>query len=143
MPLERMRQNEVIGVTYAAALMTIFGAIALFLSCVGVYGITAYLVSSRTHEIGIRIALGARAPNVIRLVFRRGARAALVGMAVGLLLATGLARLLASIIWGVNSTDPAVFLAIPPALGLAVGAAIYLPARNALKIDPIAALRNE
>jgi ABC-type antimicrobial peptide transport system permease subunit len=64
-------------------------------------------------------------------------------MAVGLLLATGLARLLASIIWGVNSTDPAVFLAIPPALGLAVGAAIYLPARNALKIDPIAALRNE
>jgi putative ABC transport system permease protein len=143
MPLERMRENEVIGVTYAAALMTVFGGIALLLSCVGVYGMTAYLVSTRTHEIGIRMALGARATNVIRLVFRQGARAALVGMAVGLLAAIGFARLLASIIWGVNSTDPAVFLAVPLALGVAVGLAIYLPARKALRIDPVIALRNE
>ncbi|HZT68774.1 MAG TPA: ABC transporter permease [Terriglobia bacterium] len=143
MPLERMRENEVIGITYAAALLTIFGGIALLLSCVGVYGMTAYLVSARTHEIGIRMALGASAKNVIRLVFKQGARAAFAGMALGLLVAIGLARLLATMIWGVSSMDPVVFLAVPAALGVAVGAAIYLPARKTLRIDPIAALRNE
>ncbi len=104
---------------------------------------TAYLVSARTHEIGIRTALGARPTDVIRLIFKQGARAALTGMALGLVIAAGLARMLASIIWGVNSTDPVVFLVVPLALGLAVGVAIYLPARKATRIQPIAALRNE
>ncbi len=77
MPLEKMRQNEIIGVTYAAALMSIFGVIALLLSCVGIYGTTAYLVAARKHEIEIRVAQAASAPNVIRLVFGRSARAAI------------------------------------------------------------------
>ena len=143
MTLERMRRNEAIGLTYAAALMSIFGVIALFLSCVGIYGTTAYLVSQQTHEIGVRMALGAGAWSVLRMIFRRGSRAALVGLTVGLLLAFVLARLLASIIWGISAADPGAFAAIPAILTLAVGLAIYIPARRAVKIDPIAALRNE
>lgn len=143
MTLERMRRNEAIGLTYAAALMSIFGVIALLLSCVGIYGTTAYLVSQQTHEIGIRMALGAGAWSVLRMIFRRGSRAALAGLAVGLLLAFVLARLLASIIWGISATDPGAFAVIPAVLTLAVGLAIYIPARRAVKIDPIAALRNE
>jgi putative ABC transport system permease protein len=88
--------------------MTIFGAIALLLSCVGVYGITAYLVSSRTHEMGIRIALGARAPNVIGLVFRRGARTALAGMAVGLCTADRFRAAPKCILGGHHGLDGAV-----------------------------------
>jgi putative ABC transport system permease protein len=143
MPLERMKQNEVIGLTYAAVLMTIFGGIALLLSCAGVYGATAYLVSAQTHEIGVRMALGAGASNVLRMVFRRGSRAALAGIATGLLLAFALARLMAAVIWGVSATDPAAFAAIPLFLVLTVGLAIYIPASRAVKIDPVVALRSE
>jgi len=143
MTLETMRQNEAIGLTYTAVLMSIFGSIALLLSCVGVYGMTAYLVSAQTHEIGIRMALGAGARNVLGMVFRRGLHAALAGVTVGVLLAFALARLLASIIWGVSATDPATFTVIPLVLVLAAGLAIYVPARRAVKIDPMVALRSE
>jgi putative ABC transport system permease protein len=143
MTLEEMKRNEAIGLTYTAALMSIFGAIALALSCVGVYGMTAYLVSQRTHEIGIRMALGAARGNILGMLFRQGARAGLVGVAAGLLLASAFARLLASVIWGVSATDAGAFAAMPLVLILAAGAAIYIPARRAAKIDPVVALRNE
>jgi putative ABC transport system permease protein len=143
MTLERMKRNEAIGLTYAAVLMSVFGAVALVLSSVGVYGMTAYLVSRQTHEIGIRMALGATGWHVLAMVFRRGSRAALTGAAVGLLLAFALARLLASVIWGVSATDLGTFMTILLALILAVGIAICIPARKALKIDPMVALRNE
>jgi putative ABC transport system permease protein len=143
MTLETMRQNEVIGLTYVAVLMSIFGGIALALSCVGVYGMTSYLVSQQTHEIGVRMALGAPRRNILRMLFRQGSRAGLVGIAIGLLLAFGFARLLASVIWGVSATDASAFTAIPLVLVLAVGLAIYIPARRAVRIDPMVALRNE
>ncbi|MBZ5581762.1 MAG: ABC transporter permease [Acidobacteriia bacterium] len=143
MTLERMRRNEAIGLTYAAALMSVFGFIALALSCIGVYGMTAYLVSERTHEIGVRMALGAAGPSVLGMIFRQGARAVLAGIALGLLLALALARVLAAIIWGVRATDPGAFTAIPLLLISAAALAIYLPARRAVRIDPLTALRHE
>jgi len=143
MTLEKMKQNEAIGLTYTALLMSIFGAIALVLSCVGVYGMTSYLVAQQTHEIGIRMALGAARWNILGMLFRQGSLAGLVGATIGLLLAFALARLLASVIWGVNATDAGTFTAIPLVLVLAVGFAIYIPARRAVKIDPTVALRND
>ena len=143
MTLERMRQNEAIGLTYTAMLMSIFGGIALALSCAGVYGMTAYLVARQTHEIGIRMALGAGRANILGMVFRQGSGAGLVGVAIGLLLAVALARLLAAVIWGVSATDAVTFAAIPLVLILAAGSAVYIPARRAIKIDPMAALRTE
>ena len=143
MTLEKMKQNEAIGLTYTALLMSIFGAIALALSCVGVYGMTSYLVSQQTHEIGVRMALGAPRRNIMWILFRQGSRAGLVGLTIGLLLALGFARLVASVIWGVSATDASTFTAIPVVLVLAAGFAIYVPARRAVKIDPMVALRNE
>jgi putative ABC transport system permease protein len=143
MTLETMRRNEAIGLTYTALLMSIFGAIALALSCAGVYGMTAYLVARQTHEIGIRIALGAGRGDILGMVFRQGSGAGLVGVAIGLLLAVALARLLAAVIWGVSTTDAVTFVAIPLVLILAAGSAVYIPARRAIKIDPMAALRTE
>ena len=142
MTLEKMKQNEAIGLTYVAVLMSIFGAIALVLSCVGVYGMTSYLVSQQTHEIGIRMALGAPQQH-LRLLFRQGSRAGIAGVTTGLVFAIGFARLLASVIWGVSAIDANTFTAIPLLLVLAGGFAIYIPVRRAVRIDPMVALRNE
>ena len=143
MTMERMRQNNTIALTYVAAIMGIFGVVALALSSVGVYGMTAYLVSQQTHEIGVRMALGATARAVLGGVFRRGSRPALAGIGIGLLLSFGLARLLAAVIWGVSAADPGAFSAVPLLMLLAAALAIYFPARRAVRIDPVVALRNE
>jgi len=141
--LETAMHQNATGLNYMAVLMGIFGILALTLSAVGVYGVMAYLVSEQTHEIGIRMALGAPRAEVLGMVFRRGMVTAAVGLAVGLPLAYGFARLLSSLVFGVTATDPATFTGIPLALGLASALAIYVPARRAMKIDPIVALRYE
>ena len=135
--------NNAIGLNYMAVLMGIFGAIALVLSAVGVYGVMAYLVSEQTHEIGIRMALGAQRQNVLKIVFRRGLWTAAVGMLVGLPVAYALARLMESLIFGVTASDPATFIGIPVTLAVASLLAVYIPARRAMRIDPILALRYE
>jgi len=127
----------------SATLMGIFGLVALVLSAVGVYGVTAFVISGQTHEIGIRMALGAPRGRVLGMLFRRGMLAASVGLAAGLIPAYGLARLMKAVVFGVSSVGPAVLMGIPLALAGAAALAIYIPARRAVRIDPIAALRNE
>jgi putative ABC transport system permease protein len=141
--LEALRRSEALGIDYVAVWMGVFGLLALALSSVGVYGVMAYLVSEQTHEIGIRMALGAPRENVLGMVFRRGMLTAAAGLAAGLAAAYALARLMASLVWGVTATDPATFLAIAAALIAAAALAIYIPARRAMHIDPIVALRYE
>ena len=141
--MDRSIHNRAIGLNYMAALMGIFGGIALFLSAIGVYGVMAYLVSEQTHEIGLRMALGAGGGNVMQMIFGRGMITTCAGLAVGLPLAYGFARLTSSLIFGVSATDATTFIGIPLALLAAAALAIFIPARRAMKIDPITALRHE
>jgi putative ABC transport system permease protein len=136
-------QQEAFVFVYMAALMGTFGLLALVLSAVGVYGVTASAISARTHEIGIRIALGGSRGRVLGMLFRRGMLTAKAGLAVGLLPAYGLARLMRATVFGVSAVGAAVFLWIPLALAAAAALAIYIPARRAVNGDPMAALRNE
>lgn len=141
--MDRLIHNRAIGLNYMATLMGIFGGIALLLSAIGVYGVMAYVVSEQTHEIGIRMALGAPRVSVLATIFRRGMITAGSGLLVGLPIAFGFSRLMSSLVFGVTATDPATFIGIPTMLLAAASLAIYLPARRAMTIDPIAALRHE
>jgi predicted permease len=122
-------------------LMTVFGGSALLLAAIGIYGLMAYSVEQRTQEIGIRIALGAEADGVRRLVVFQGMRLAVIGVVVGLAAAFALTRVIASFLYGVQARDPAVFIAIPLVLTLVSLIAVWLPARRASSISPLTALR--
>jgi ABC-type antimicrobial peptide transport system permease subunit len=124
-------------------LLGIFAALALVLSCVGIYGVVSYLVGQRTHEIGVRMALGAQREDVMRLVLGQGARMALIGVAVGLAAALGLTQLMASQLFGVTAHDPLTFVLVAILLTLVALLACYLPARRAMRVDPTVALRYE
>ena len=141
--MEKSIHNRAIGLNYMAALMGIFGAVALLLSAIGVYGVMAYLVSEQTQEIGLRMALGAPRGSVLQMIFQRGLLTIGAGLVVGLPLAYGFARLMESLIFGVTASDTATFVGIPVALVAAAALAIYIPARRAMRIDPIVALRYE
>jgi putative ABC transport system permease protein len=143
MTMAKAIHNQAIGLNYMAVLMGVFGMIALGLSAIGVYGVMAHLVSEQTHEIGIRIALGASGESVLGMVFRRGMFTTLSGLLLGLPMAYALARLVASLIYGVSPSDLVTFTSIPLALLLVAALAIYIPARRAMRIDPIIALRDE
>src|ERR1700687_2459980 len=123
--------------------LCVFAALALGLASMGIYGVISYLVGQRTHEIGIRMALGAKQSDVLGLVLREGLRMTALGVAIGLLAAAGLTRLMASMLFGVTATDPLTFLAVGMILATAALAACYVPARRAMKVDPILALRYE
>ena len=122
-------------------LLTIFGASALLLAAIGIYGLMAYSVEQRTQEIGIRMALGAGRGDVRSMVVRQGMRLALIGVAIGVAAAFGLTRLIASFLFGVKSTDPIVFVTVPLLLSAVAFFAVWLPARRASAVDPIEALR--
>lgn len=126
-----------------AVLLGAFGLLALVLASMGVYGVMAYSVSQRTRELGIRMALGAQRHEVVQLVLQQGMTLAGVGLVVGLLAAFGATRLIAALLYGVNPNDPAVFIGVTSLLAAAAFAACYFPARRAVKIDPVVALRFE
>ncbi len=126
-----------------AILLGGFGALALLLASVGIYGVLAYSVSQRTSEIGIRMALGASRSSVLRMVLGQGLRMTAVGLAIGLALAMGVTRVMSGLLFGISPTDPATFAAILLLLGLIALLACYLPARRATRVDPMVALRYE
>jgi putative ABC transport system permease protein len=121
----------------------IFGFIALFLASVGLYAVMAFSVSRRTREVGIRMALGARAGNIVGMIFRQGAWQLGIGMAAGLALAFGVSQLLKIILFEVEPRDPAIFASVVLVLTATGLAACLVPARRATRVDPLVALRSE
>jgi ABC-type antimicrobial peptide transport system permease subunit len=127
----------------AASLLSVLGGLALLLAAVGLYSVMAYSVSQRTHEIGIRMALGAEKAHVLRLVVGQGLVLTLIGIAAGSVAALALGRLLASSLYGTTTTDPTTFIAVSALLAAVALLASSIPARRAAKVDPIVALRYE
>ncbi len=128
---------------FSMILLGVFAGLALVLSSVGIYGVISYLVGQRTREIGIRVALGARRADVLRLVLGHSVKMALIGVAIGLLASLGLTRLMVNMLYGVSPVDPLTFLGVAVILTAVALAACYIPARRAMRVDPMVALRYE
>jgi putative ABC transport system permease protein len=140
---EKVVADQLAGIQLSANLMAMFGLMALLLSAIGVYGVMSYSVSQRIHEIGVRLALGAQPGDVRRMVTRQALKLTGTGLAIGLPVALGLGRVMASALFGVVSLDLTVFAAFTLALAFVAFLSSYLPARRASKVDPIIALRYE
>jgi putative ABC transport system permease protein len=128
---------------FRTMLLAAFAAVALILATIGIYGVISHSVNQRTHEIGIRIALGAQPRDLFKLVVGQGLLLAVEGILIGLVASFLLTRIMSSLLYGVSTTDPAAFIGIPLLLIAVAFVASYLPARKAMKMDPIAALKHE
>jgi putative ABC transport system permease protein len=127
----------------AATFSLAFGVLAILLSAVGLYSVMAYVVSQRTREVGIRMALGADRGDVMKMITQQGMRLAAIGVGIGLVLSLALAQVLSSLLIGVSGYDVPTFILVPVLLAVVALVACYLPARRATKVDPLVALRYE
>src|SRR4029077_449456 len=142
-PLDVAIHESTVGMGYTGAMMGILGFIALAIAIVGIYGVMAYSVGERTKEFGLRMAIGARPRDILWLAGRHGLIVSAVAFAIGVPSAVVCSRLLASLVYGTSPGDPLVFVGVPLALFLAVIFAGYIPARRAMRVDPMVALRYE
>jgi len=142
-PLQEIVANSIAKQRLAMILLSVFSTLALVLSAVGIYGVISYLTGQRTHEIGIRVALGASASDVLRMIVGEGMRIALIGVGIGIAAALGLTRLITKLIFGVGANDPLTFIGVAVLLSGVALVACYIPARRATRVDPIIALRYE
>jgi putative ABC transport system permease protein len=141
--MQEVRALSVSLYSFSSVMLGIFAVVALILAAIGIYGVMAFAVTQRTHEIGIRMALGARATDVLALVVRNGMRLAVIGLVVGLAGAWGVTRYLSSLLVGVSATDAITLITVSIGLLIVALLACYIPARRATKVDPLVALRYE
>jgi putative ABC transport system permease protein len=141
--MENIRSESIASERLNLTLFSIFAAIALILAVVGIYGVMSYSVTQRTHEIGIRMAIGAQPSDVFRMVLSQGMTLAVIGVALGLIGAYGLTRFMTTMLFDVQPTDPATFVVIAVLLVAVALAACYLPGRRATKVEPVVSLRYE
>jgi len=141
--MQEVYDKSVARTSFTLAMLGIAGAMALVLGIIGIYGVISYSVSQRRREFGIRVALGARPGNVLKMVLRQGVKMALAGVVIGFAGAFALTRLMTSLLFGVAARDPATFVAVAALLVLVALLACYLPARRAMRVDPMVALRYE
>jgi len=141
--MEKVIADTVARQSFNMLLLSIFAGVALVLAAIGIYGLMSYSVEQRTQELGIRMALGANRGNMLRLVLTQGMKLTISGVVLGLALAYGLTRLLASLLFGVKASDPATFGLVAGVLALVALVAAYIPAQRATAIDPAIALRYE
>jgi cell division protein FtsX len=141
--MEEVYNKSVARTSFTLVMLGIAGAMALVLGIIGIYGVISYTVSQRKREIGIRLALGAQGGDVLQMVLKQGAKMALVGVAIGIGAAFALTRLMTNLLFGVTAHDPMTFAAVAALLILVALLACYIPARRAMLVDPIVALRYE
>lgn len=142
-PLDEVISDSLASRRFSMVLLGVFAALALILSAIGIYGVISYIVGQRTHEIGIRLALGAHPSDVLRLILGQGTKLALIGVAIGIAAAFALTGLMTKIIFGVSAHDPLTFIGVAIVLVAVALAACYFPARRAMRTDPMVALRYE
>ena len=142
-PMDTILSDSLARQRFSIQLMAVFAAMAVLLAAIGIYGVLAYLVDQRQRELGIRIALGARAGDVLGLVFRQGSVAVIAGLIVGVAGAFGLTRLLKSLLFEVSATDPLIFVGVSAGLVLVALVAMWVPAWRATRVDPLSALHHD
>ncbi|MGH9482259.1 MAG: FtsX-like permease family protein, partial [Terriglobales bacterium] len=141
--MDQLLSKSVSGPRFRAGLLGTFAALALVLAAIGIYGVLAYSVARRTHEIGVRVALGAERRQVLRLILGQGVKLAAYGVLIGIAASLILTRLMSSLLFGVSPTDPLTFAGVALLLTVVAMLACYIPARRAMNVDPMVALRNE